>query len=372
MKILAFPFDETNPYQRLLYSEMSDLGADVRYIGRLTRSQSLNLLLLPFELVARRVAGGRLVHLHWIYLFSIRGSQRFPVLRRAAQLWFTAWLRTISILGMRLVWTAHNVLPHTPVFADDTVARRQLIEACDLVIAHSQTTLDELAVLGAEPSRSVVIGHGPFSPSVPPVALRTPGSGAGPRRFLFFGKIQEYKGIEELLAAFTALPSSLKADLVVAGLCSEPALLARLHASAQAAASRVVLRLQYIPDEEVPSLLAAADAVVLPFRRITTSGSAMLALAHGRPLIVPNLASLADLPEHAVVRYDGTVQELTAALIRLTQADGATLARMSIAARAYASSLTWREIAARAMFEMKELLGGMPNSETASKILTRS
>ena len=61
-------------------------------------------------------------------------------------------------------------------------------------------------------------------------------------------------------------------------------------------------------------MLAAADVVVLPFRRVTTSGSAMLALSHGRPLIVPDLPGLADLPDEAVLRYDGGVPELIAAI----------------------------------------------------------
>ena len=43
-------------------------------------------------------------------------------------------------------------------------------------------------------------------------------------------------------------------------------------------------------------LLDRADVVVLPFRQVTTSGSAILALYHGKPLIVPDLAALADLP----------------------------------------------------------------------------
>ena len=64
---------------------------------------------------------------------------------------------------MRLVWTAHNVLPLAPVFADDLRARRRLVAACDLVIAHSKATLDQLADQGIVPRRSAIIPHGPFT-----------------------------------------------------------------------------------------------------------------------------------------------------------------------------------------------------------------
>ena len=113
MRVLAFPRD-LNPYQSLLYTEMQRLGVRVSYIGELTPSQTLNLLLLPLEVGVRRIAGARLIHLHWVFAFAFPGARRFPVVRRAAQLWFLVWLRTCRILGMHLVWTAHNVLPHEP------------------------------------------------------------------------------------------------------------------------------------------------------------------------------------------------------------------------------------------------------------------
>ena len=162
MRILVYPRDP-NPYQELLYGEMKHLGTEVSYLGQLTPSRTLNLLLLPMEVAVRRIAGARLVHLHWVFSFAFPGSQRFSIMRQVAYVWFLGWLRVCRLLSMHLVWTAHNVLPHTPVFADDAAARRVLVEASDLVIAHSQSALTELAALGAIPQRSAVIRHGPIA-----------------------------------------------------------------------------------------------------------------------------------------------------------------------------------------------------------------
>ncbi len=137
MRVLVFPRDDPNPYQRLLYGEMERLGTRVSYLGRLTPSRTLNLLLLPLEVAVRRAGGARLVHLHWVFGFGLPGGSRFAGMRRLAQAWFTLWLRTTRLLGVRIVWTAHNVLPHSPVFADDIAARRALVAASDLVLAHS-------------------------------------------------------------------------------------------------------------------------------------------------------------------------------------------------------------------------------------------
>jgi len=362
MKILVLPREDTNPYQALLYAEMRRHGVRVSYLGRLTPSHTLNLLLLPLEMAVHRVAGARIVHLHWVFCFSLPGSERFPVFRRLAQSWFYVWLRAMRVLGMRLVWTAHNVLPHRPVFADDIRARRQLIAASDLVLCHSYPTITGLAALGAEPRRFAVIPHGPLAPPPSAGSLRRPGTGDGPRRLLFFGKIHAYKGVEDLLTAFAAIPADLPARLTVAGECDEPQLRSRLQALAQQAGTRVTLRLERVPDEEVTSLLADADAVALPFRQVTTSGSAVLALCHERPLVVPDLAALAELPDQAVIRYDRTVQGLGQALVRVILADAGVLGEMSDAARQYSAAISWPEIAARTAQALSLVLADKPRA----------
>ena len=194
MKVMVFPRDDQNPYQRMLYGEMERLGTAVSYLGRLTPSHTLNLLLLPLETAVRRAAGARLVHLHWVFGFSLPGSGRFPSLRRLAQAWFVLWLSTTRLLGVHVVWTAHNVLPHARVFADDVAARRALVATSHLVLAHSPSALAGLAALGAVPSRSTVIPHGPLAPVVPCGSIAPPVSGAGPARCCSSGRSSNTKG----------------------------------------------------------------------------------------------------------------------------------------------------------------------------------
>ena len=367
MKIMVLPREDGTPYQALLYGEMGRLGAQVRYLGTRTPSHTLNMLMLPLELTALRFTGWRIVHLHWVFGFALAGSTRLPPLRRLSQAWFAIWLRIVRLLGVHLVWTAHNVVPHEPVFADDVAARRALVARSDLVIAHSRTALDELGRIGAIPRRSAVIPHGPIVPSVSATSLRMPGAGEGPRQFLFFGTIREYKGAEDLLAAFAAIPADVPAHLTVAGDCGNRRLRSALGELAGQSGGRVALRLERVPDGEVARLFADADAVVLPFRQVTTSGSAMLALCHGRPLVVPDLVALAELPDEAVVRYDGTVQGLASAIVRVALADAEVLAAMSVAARECSSATTWGEIAKTTMDEMTQILAGGSRAGTGGR-----
>ena len=355
MRILVLPRNSANPYQELLYQEFRRRSVIVTYIGSLTPSYTLNQLLLPFELVINRLAGARLVHLHWVYNFSPYRGHRYRLLRGAAETWFALWLWTLRLVGLRLVWTAHNVLPLLPVFADDLRARRHLVSKCDVVIAHSRATVEELAALGMAPRASAVIQHGPFRPVGLSEAPNASSDRGGPRRLLFFGNIQEYKGVDDLLSAFAALPPDLDARLTVAGQCDET-LRPVLAELAGYSPGRVELRLERFPDDELTQLLAEAHVAVFPFRRCTTSGSAMLALSHGRPIVVPDLPGLAELPDEAVFRYDGTVQGLTRALTEAILAEASRLARMSAAADAYGASMSWDEIAGQTLEVMRKVL----------------
>ena len=355
LRIAVVPLETNNPYQELLYSGMRAQGAEVCYLGTITRSATLNQLLMPAELLARRLAGTRLVHLHWTYGFGTRWSHRFPILRRIMQGWFLFFLWTTRALDMRFVWTAHNVLPMYPVFADDRYVRGRIIAASDLVIAHSRATLDRLAELGMPPRKAAVIPHGQYVPSASPEALRVPGSTPGPRQVLFFGRVESYKGIDDLIAAFEALPGTVNAHLTVAGECPDEELSTALSALVRRLPERVSIRLERVPDKRVTALLESADIVVLPYRQSTTSGSAVLALSHGRPLVIPNLPGLAELPDDAAFRYDGTVAGLAHELTEALHADEMTLANMSSAAYKYCAALSWPEIADRTFNEMAKL-----------------
>ena len=206
----------------------------------------------------------------------------------------------------------------------------------------------------------MVIPHGPFSTAVTPGSLDTPGRHRGPRHLLFFGKIRPYKGVDLLLEAFAALPEELDVRLTVAGECGDKAQRDELMALAERSHGRAMLSLERVPDEEVTRLLQQADAMVLPYRHITTSGSGVLALCHGRPLVIPDLPALAELPDDAVMRYDGTVHGLSDALARVALADASVLDKMSAAALDFSADVSWSEIAARTHAELAELDDSFP------------
>jgi glycosyltransferase involved in cell wall biosynthesis len=347
--VMVYPRDP-NPYQEDLYGELERLGVRHRYVGELTGSRSLNLLLLPAELCALRVQGFRVLHLHWLFGVRLRGAPRFVSIRRISRWYLLVVLRLSRAVGIAVVWTAHNVLPHEPVFDDDVRARQQLTAACSAVIVHSQTTRAALEAMGCEIRRVAVI-----RPGAPKVATDVaPPSRNRDRthvRALFVGRIEVYKGVEDLLEVVASPAAPQRLELVIAGECRDAALASRLAALVARSRVRVEVRIGRLSDAELARELTLSDFVVLPFRDVTTSGSVDLAIAASRPVLIPALLSLAEIPEDCAWRYDGTPSGLLRALTDAAESTSQQRAAMSAAANSFASRLSW-PVAARATYEL--------------------
>jgi hypothetical protein len=80
-------------------------------------------------------------------------------------------------------------------------------------------------------------------------------------------------------------------------------------------APHVVLDFRSIPldDAELEAAIDGADAVVLPYKTIMNSGSALLALSRNRPVLAPNVGSLPEVRECVgadwLYLYDGDFRE---------------------------------------------------------------
>src|SRR5690242_3027219 len=353
MKLLALPRDP-NPYQRLLYGECERHGLQVRYVGKIVPLHTPSMVALPFELLFWRLLGYRILHVHWVFGFRLPLADRVPAIGRLARAWFAAMLGLAHRLGMTVVWTAHNTLPHEQVFDDDVAARRELLEASELVIAHSEAALADLERVVARPRRAAVIPPGPFNLNPRAAEVRPPGRGrSGPLPLLFFGKVIAYKGVEELLEAVAGLAPGV-VQLRVVGECNDPGLRRSIE---RLAGPGVELRLdRRVSDEEATDLMGWADAVALPFRRVTTSASALFAMEHGRPLVLPDLTAFSELPDEAVRRYDGSVGGLIAALEDVAAWAPERLAAAGAAARGYTQRFTWAGAADNTMTALEEAL----------------
>jgi glycosyltransferase involved in cell wall biosynthesis len=141
-------------------------------------------------------------------------------------------------------------------------------------------------------------------------------------RFLLFGKLKPYKGVDLLIEAFAALPAEAKAKakLLIVG---EPLMdLQPLQARASelGIASHIEWDLRFVPQEEIGSVMQRGDVLAFPYRDIDASGVLMSCLPFGKPIIASRLGAFAALlkeGEHGYLVTPNTVIELTAAMAGL-------------------------------------------------------
>src|SRR5215475_9686879 len=193
----------------------------------------------------------------------------------------------------RTVVICHNVLPHERR-PGDVPLTRALLGRADTVITHSAAQAAQARDLA--PAATVrTVAMPPHLPAPAPPTQGTERAGVSApahTRLPFFGIVRPYKGLDVLLHALAQAPAHV--TLIVAGefwgdITKMDNLIAELGL-----AGRVTLRPGYVPADQIPGLFGAADALVMPYREATASQNALLAFAHGVPVITTTAGALAD------------------------------------------------------------------------------
>jgi beta-1,4-mannosyltransferase len=278
MRILAWPHAAINPYTPLLYA---DMGPGVQVNGLSTGG-----LLHRYDVW----------HIHWPEsLLNIRN----PPHAAAKLAVFFAILDYLRWRDTKIVWTMHNFKAHEGLYPSlEARFWPRFIPRVDAIISLSDTGLSiarsKFPRLQSVPA--VVIPHGHYRDEYPPNTLDSRaalGIPPGAKVILFFGAVRAYKNVDALMRAFrtVSIPGAL---LYVVGQPNTSALRETILREA-AADSRVRLESEFIARDEVAKFMQAADLVVLPYRTILNSGSALLALSFNRPILVPDLGSMGDL-----------------------------------------------------------------------------
>jgi glycosyltransferase involved in cell wall biosynthesis len=241
--------------------------------------------------------GPRILHLHFFDELTQRPSQLQTAVR---SLLFLALLALLRLRGVRLVWTAHNLEPHElyhPTWG--FLVYRLVARWSAAIIAHSRAARELLeARYGPLPDCQVIpIGNyiglygSPRDRAASRAALGLPADGPV---LLNLGALRPYKNIEGLIDAFATLPEQMRGTLLIAGVAKSPAYAEQLRRRA-ASVPGVRLHTQFIADTELPSYLAAADLVVLPYRKMLTSAMLLCALSYERPVVAPAFGAVREL-----------------------------------------------------------------------------
>jgi glycosyltransferase involved in cell wall biosynthesis len=306
---------ETVPLRQHFYGELRALGTD-RWPGPLAKIAKGIAHLRAMNRLVRTLARERpdVIHFQWLPL---------PVVDRL-------FLRRLGRIAP-LVITCHDSQPFNanPGAAVQRLGATSVLARFDRVIIHTEQARPRLGAYGVDGERIRRIAHGFLDETapVPPPPVIEDGR---PVRFLLFGKIKPYKGIDLMIEAVKRLASGTRRRIEVL-VIGKPYMDVAPLVAAAADVPEIRFDFRFVPDEEMAALFRWADVLAFPYREIEMSGVLMAALKTARPMVASDIGGFAELlsdGETGFLVAPGDVIGLAQAITRLAE-EPQTRARMA-------------------------------------------
>ncbi len=211
-----------------------------------------------------------------------------------------------------IVWTAHNLVTHdSKKRSYDHEMTQLLISRLSGIVVMSEASacmLKDTYCVSKE-TRMLKLYHGHYADFYPNTVNRSDARDAlGIKReefvYLCLGALRRYKGHLQLIRAF-AEGASPGSRLVIAGPCFTSDYLDELkllvvQICARCPDIKIDIHAAAVPEQELQLFFNAADVCVLPFVDVLNSGSLLLAMSFGIPVVAPRIGSI---PEVAIAEY---------------------------------------------------------------------
>ena len=289
------PHYRANPYQRLLADALARQGVRTFLVSHWDAIDPRTLLRVRPQVL----------HLQWLEPYYSRSNAFSSFCTTVA---FLVALLSLRIVGVRIVWTVHNVHHHERRYpALNALTNHGVAMLSHAVVTHSASIKHVVCPdMHLRPDKVAIIPAGNFCNyrnDIGRAQARTLlGLPANAFVFLFLGHLRRYKGVDALIETFKTLRGE-ELRLVVAGERADDTYMRRLSALARHD-DRVMVRGGFIADDEIQTFMNACDVVVLPYVAIDSSGSLLLAMSFGKPCICPVIGSIPETIGDARLLYD--------------------------------------------------------------------
>jgi len=205
----------------------------------------------------------------------------------------------LKLMGKRIVYTAHNVLPHMQENTYNRAVFFLIYHIADKIVAHTEFIRKRIVdEFGVPADKVAVVKHGVYNARDEASldrrkARRLLGLAPDDKVVLFFGNITRYKGLDVLIPAVMRSRKAIPGlKLIVAGKVSDSYQDEFDRLIHPASPDEGVLPMPgFVPDDRVEALFKASDVTVLPYLEASQSGVLLLSYAYGRPVIAPDIGS---------------------------------------------------------------------------------
>lgn len=335
-------FSAGNPYQKNLANALEELGTEITF-GEQGG-------LFPILRSVDSYENSSILHFHWFQPYISGPGWITTVLKIILTSLQMIYLR---IRGTKIVWTAHNLVSHDTGYPGlERIFKRWLIKfrICSRVFVHCEAAGEDLLEVLDLPERHkdkiIEIDHGHYIDNYenvvsPETARKSLNVNDAERIYLFFGHMRPYKGIFTLINAFREHGSPSE-RLFLVGNPDNASLQRELKAKSESD-QRIRLMCGFIPNDLVQLFMNAADVIVLPYKEITTSGAAVLAMSFGKAVILPRTGCMPKMvDDDGAVFYDPHEEGIGSALQRVDTVDLESMGQHNYE---LVSSYTWQATA---------------------------
>ncbi|TFE28176.1 glycosyltransferase family 4 protein [Cohnella luojiensis] len=295
MKVWMWPkSSELNFYNDLLSDSLCGEGLDI-----------VDLKHGKLMLRVGQARSGDIVHIHWMHHAY---QNRNPLLFVAKSFIFVLTMLYLKLRNVQLVWTIHNLYPHQAKHRKlERFMRTLICRFCSkLIVASESIKRKVMSEFGVPAGKLFVVKHGHYLGVYKPKGIefrRRYGIGEEADVYLFMGAIKAYKGVEDLIRSFNEIKTK-QSYLIIAGKADH-----EMEAYLREAkdTENIILDVRFVPNDEIADLISSVDVMVMPYKEITTSGSAILGLSFKKLIVMPDNDFIDEyFKEDMVVRYDPT------------------------------------------------------------------
>lgn len=263
-------------------------------------------------------------------------------------------LCVLKIKGYKLILTEHNPSPHLGekliVKMNQESTKFILRKIVNKIIVHGDNIKNQLITKGVMESKISVVPHGDFL-----YYLKWAKNIPVETSILFFGSIQEYKGLEYLIKAAPLIAIHIPDFKIIIAGKGDFSQYEHLIKDR----SYFEIHNEHIPDEDVACFFERAKLVVLPYIDGSQSGVIPIAYAFKKPVIVTNVGSIAeavDDNETGFVIPPRDSEALASSVVKLLKNDSS---RKSMGEKGYEKMIdefSWAKVSNKVLQVYDELL----------------
>lgn len=214
------------------------------------------------------------IHFHWPEAL-IEG--RSPARRLVKRLRLQALLQLLRLRRVMIARTVHNLELPSGISGWDRRMLQGIYDRARVnIVLNAQTEVPSGA-------RATLIPHGHYVDWFAEFPRSTMILG----RIAFVGLVRRYKGVEQLIAAYSDVRDAEALGLTISGRPTSEATRAEIEELA-AGDDTIHTDLRYLSEADYVTAVTEAEIIALPYTHMHNSGSVLAALSLDRPVLVPD------------------------------------------------------------------------------------